>query len=251
MTTASLQLHNPALPGEQGSRRRVPHSKADEMRAAAMNLFLALDLFFVKVSDFMFIVPKFPHLRNVQMQVQYREIPPDPSWLDKLTFPPKWRQDHDADSNFGFAPGAKTYVNGELVHEDKPKMALTSKTPFPEQRVPRLGLRQIFPNDPEYSRLCIEQGLEHLLLERGGDHQLVNGNVHTPLVNGAIMGITPPESTNGEFQILRDRDRTSADAALSGLGLTLVPASELPNGVSENVSENVNINANVNVNGVS
>jgi hypothetical protein len=142
----------------------------------------------------MFIVPKFPHLRNLELQVQYREIPPDSSWLDRLTFPAKWKQDPDANSNYGFAPGAKVYVNGELIHEDKPKLAQTSKTPFPEQRVPRIGLRQVLPNDPEYAALCVEQGLEHLLQGRG---LAING--HSVSHNGQ-MGITPPESTNGEVR---------------------------------------------------
>ena len=164
----------------------------------------------------MFIVPKFPHLRNLQLQVQYRELPPNSLWLDKLTFPGKWRQDPDANANYGFAPGAKIYVNGDLIHEDKPKLAQTSNIPFPEHRVPRIGLRQVFPNDPGYERLCVEQGLEHLL--QGRDHAL-NGHVVSP--NGA-MGITPPESTNGELH------RTS-DASLLAFS---VVSHDVPNGVN-------------------
>jgi hypothetical protein len=146
----------------------------------------------------MFIVPKFPHLRNIQLQVQYREIPPDSSWLDKLTFPGKWRQDPDAGSNYGFAPGAKEYINGVFIREDKPKLAETSKTPFPECRVPRIGLRQVFSTDPEYEKICIEQGLNRLVEAR--DHA-VNG--HSVFLNGS-MGITPPESTNGESHRISD-----------------------------------------------
>jgi hypothetical protein len=206
-----------------------------------------------KVSDFMFIVPKFPHLRNVQMQVQYREIPPDPSYLDKLTFPPKWRQDPDADSNFGFAPGAKIYVNSAFISEDKPKLAQTSKTPFPEQRVPRLGLRQVFPNDPDYEKLCIEQGLEHLLQGHGqeGMGSLSNGsaNAHAVAVNGAMMGVTPPESTNGEAQVQTqpergiepEQERASDDGpSPSAVGTSIGATTDMPNGINANTDVTVN-----------
>lgn len=164
----------------------------------------------------MFIVPKFPHLRNIQLQVQYREIPPDSSWLEKLTFPGKWRQDPDAGSNYGFAPGAKTYTNGVFIHEDKPRLAETSKTPFPDCRVPRIGLRQVFPNDPDYEKICIEQGLHHLVQAR--DHAI---NGHVTLLNGS-MGITPPESTNGETHRISDPP---------SLGLPIV-SNDVPNGIN-------------------
>ncbi len=144
------------------------------------------------------------------MQVVYHELPPDSSWLDKLTFPGKWRQDPDADRNYGFSPGAKIYINGEFMHEERPKFAQTSKTPFPEHRVPRIGLRQVFPNDPVYERVCIEQGLEHLL--PGREHP-VNG--HLQSMNGA-MGITPPESTNGEpHRMLSDVSPSSLPVSAS------------------------------------
>jgi hypothetical protein len=164
----------------------------------------------------MFIVPKFSHLRNIHLQVQYREIPPDSSWLDRLTFPGKWRQDPDAGSNYGFAPGAKVYVNGEFMHEDKPKLAQTSKTPFPEYRVPRIGLRQVFPNDPDYERICIQQGLLHLVQSR---EHVING--YTMSLNDS-NGITPPELTNGETYRVTDA---------SPSGLSVVP-NDIPNGIN-------------------
>jgi hypothetical protein len=234
MISPTLRLHNPSLleSDDNGSRNRISYSRMDEIRAEAWTLFLALDLFFVKVcarspfleyrltllqvSEFMFIVPKFPHLRNIQLHVQYREIPPDVSWLDKLTFPGKWRQDPDAGSNYGFAPGAKVYINGGFIHEDKPKLAQTSKTPFPECRVPRIGLRQVFPNDPDYERICIQQGLLHLV--HGRDHTI---NGHAISLNGS-MDITPPESTNGETQRIPDAPT---------LGLSMV-SNDVPNGVN-------------------
>jgi hypothetical protein len=164
----------------------------------------------------MFIVPKFPHLKNLELQVQYREIPPDSSWLDRLTFPAKWKHDPDAESNYGFAPGAKIYLNGELVREEKPKLAQTSKTPFPEQRVPRFGLRQVLPNDPDYEKLCAEQGLEHLLQGRGF---AING--HSLPLNGEV-GIIPPESTSDEL-------RQPSDDSMATLPFV---SHDLPNGIN-------------------
>jgi hypothetical protein len=54
MTTPTLRSYNPAFHevDEDGNRKRIPHSRIDEMRAEAMNLFLALDLFFVKVCTY-------------------------------------------------------------------------------------------------------------------------------------------------------------------------------------------------------
>jgi len=234
MTSPTLRLHNPSLPesDDPGCRNRISYSRMDEIRSEARTLFLDLDLFFVKVctgclfseykltifqvSDFMFIVHKFPHLRNIQLQVQYREIPPDSSWLDKLTFPGKWRLDPDAGSNYGFAPGAKIYINGEFIREDKPKLAQTSKTPFPECRVPRIGLRQVFPNDPDYERICIQQGLLHLV--HGREHAI---NGHAISLNGS-MGITPPESTNGDTHRIPDAP---------SVGISIF-SNDVPNGVN-------------------
>lgn len=139
----------------------------------------------------MFIVPTFPHLKNIQLQVIYRELPPDATWLMSLTFPPKWKGDADAEANFGFAPGTKYYVNGEFVGEDKPLARGASKVPYPEKQVPRKGFREVFPGESDYEQLCIEQGLEHLL---NGNHQVVNS--HMILTNGNRSSpFTPPAET--------------------------------------------------------
>ncbi|RAL59509.1 hypothetical protein DID88_006622 [Monilinia fructigena] len=68
----------------------------------AKSLFLGLDLFFVKVSEFMFIVPNFPHLRGLEMAVEYHELVP-------LGTPPvnKFEQDSDYDPRHPFWPAPK------------------------------------------------------------------------------------------------------------------------------------------------
>ena len=202
--------------------------------------FFALDMFFVKVrlfrwsstadaagltfrqvSELMYIVPTFPHLRNIRLRVNYQELPEHESqlltWGDTGAACKRWKSDPGAEARHGFAPRAKYYINGELVGEHMPKTALTSKTPFDLDRVPRRGLVAVKPDDPHYARLCREQGLEHLLagtpspgLPNGvhgsplnhkmgppGANGTVNPPPHQSLVNGAGAGSVVPVNVNG------------------------------------------------------
>jgi hypothetical protein len=113
--------------------------------------------------------------------VGYRELPEDETKLGSLSAPSscKWKSDPDAARYHGWTPQSKYYLNGELVGEDLPKFAAVSSTPFPESRVPRRHMRAVPPDDPEYPRLCHEQGLGHLLNgEACGSPSLPNG-IHT------------------------------------------------------------------------
>ena len=206
--------------------------------------FFALDMFFVKVrpslfggfavggrraaklisysqvSELMYIVPTFPHLRNVKLVVNYQELPEHESqlltWGETGAACKRWKNDPGAEARHGFAPRAKYYINGELVSEHMPQIGLSSKTPFDHDRVPRRGLMAVKPDDPEYARLCREQGLEHLLtgtpspgLPNGvhgssplsgrmappGTNGVVKPQQAHPLVNGAGSG--PGASVNG------------------------------------------------------
>lgn len=241
MLTPELWAHNSVLQTVDTSNgKQALYAMMNKLRMEALSLFLGLDLFFVKVclvlsetnklsanymqvSDFMFIVPKFLHLRNLRLCVHYRELHPDPSWLDKFTFPAKWKTDPDAEANYGFAPGNKIYMNGALVDEDHPKMAQTSKTPFPEQRVPRIGLRQVLPHEPEYEKICEQQGLYHLLPHRQRSTG-INGLV---MSLNAQIGITPPESMNGEMR------GPSEDSPVMGN----TTSTSLPNGITSHEAE--------------
>lgn len=121
-------------------------------------------------------MPNIPHLRNLKLTVEYRELLESeaqvPGWQPTC----KWKQDPGVDRFHGFAPRRKYYVHGALVGEELPSSHQISKTPFPENRVPRRGMIQVFPEDPDYVRLCIEQGLEHL-----------------------VNGVRTPSLTNGDF----------------------------------------------------
>lgn len=134
----------------------------------------------MKQSDFLYIVPTVPHLRNVKLSICYCELPEHESALNSWSMPGKWKQDPDAQSYGGFAPRSKHYINGELVGEDRPTPYRMSKTPFPEPRVPRRGgLIAVQPDEPDYAQICADQGLTHLLSDQQ-KQTVLNGAHLTP-----------------------------------------------------------------------
>lgn len=144
-------------------------------------------MFFIRVSELMFIVPKFPHLHNLELFVHYKELPVM-SNADSTVLPPRWKSDPDA--NQFVAPGKKTYVNGQLVFERRPQDVYhefeESHSPLPKatQKYPLLaGVRPIKPGHALFEQLCREQGLECLLTNGEGSEAAVNG-------------MTPPDSVN-------------------------------------------------------
>lgn len=145
-------------------------------------LFLDLDLFLIKVSDFMFVVQTNPHLRGLELVVKYREL--------QETWPPgpgKWKQDPDTDPGQTFAPRPKYYINGDFVRQGQVQHSNISTTSFGERRVPRRGLVQVFPGETDYEQLAREQGLLHLLAVNNGIPHHINGEIR-------INGFTPPHS---------------------------------------------------------
>lgn len=177
------------------------YTKLEQLRGQAAERFLDTDMFFVKESDFLYIVPTIPHLRNVKLSIWYCELPENEAALSTFSAPPaKWKQDPDAESRGRWAPRAKYYINGELVGEDRPKHYRPSKVPFPEHRVPRRGgLVAVTPEDPEYAHLCVEQGLSHLLTDQQ-KQAVLNGAHLTPrsmVSNEALeYNVSPSESPN-------------------------------------------------------
>jgi len=150
----------------------------------------------------MFIVPTIPHLRSLELAITYRELPEHDSQLRTWAPLQKWKSDPDANRFYGFAPRNKYYVDGQLVREDLPGMSAVSTSPFPEKRVPRRGLQAVSPDDPEYTRLCREQGLEHLLSEAGspllpnGFHGSSPTSAASNLVSRTFSGPASPVSTH-------------------------------------------------------
>lgn len=183
MVRADLRPFNPQFAANPF--QSLSPTTADAMRKATMPLFLGLDLFFVKVADLMFIAPSIPHLRNLQLDVQYHEALPDESWLGRLAVPAKWMQDPDCESYLGFTPGTKSYVNGDLVSEAGAKTAVVGPTPFPSMRVPRVGLVEVKRGEPEYEDLAMQQDLE-------------DGEVNGEVVKEGANGHVETEKSEGE-----------------------------------------------------
>jgi hypothetical protein len=154
----------------------------------------------------MYTVSNIPHLRNIQLAVEYRELLESEAQSMQWGTCQKWKQDPDAARYHGLAPRCKYYLNGALVGEDMPQLAQTSSTPFPDKKVPRRGLVQVFPDDPDYARLCLEQGLEHL----------VNGHLSPPLINGIHSSPISQKSMvsggplNGTFKALTPGSTTES-----------------------------------------
>ncbi|KAF7937658.1 uncharacterized protein EAE98_001972 [Botrytis deweyae] len=109
----------------------VPSDERAHLAEDAKPLFLGLDLFFVKVSEFMYVVPNFPHLRDSQIAIEYQELVP-------LGATPvnRYEQDSDHDPSQPFWPEPQIYISGTLVTHTKIETK-TSTKPFPEPKVSR------------------------------------------------------------------------------------------------------------------
>ncbi|KAJ2967443.1 hypothetical protein NQ176_g9659 [Zarea fungicola] len=159
-----------------------------QLKQAAWERYEATDMFFVKLSDLLYTVSNIPHLRNITLAVEYRELLESEAQVVGWKAPQKWKQDPGADRFFGFAPRHKYYLGGHFVREDVPTKHLISNTPFPEKRVPRRGLIQVFPDDPDYEKLCLEQGLEHLI--KGQQKPTLPNGVHTSALEAKLINGT-------------------------------------------------------------
>ncbi|KAG5914970.1 hypothetical protein E4U42_000216 [Claviceps africana] len=174
---------------------------------AAWEKFEALDMFFVKLSDFLYTVPNIPHLRNLRLAVEYRELLESESQVPGWQPTCKWKQDPGVERFHGFAPRRKYYLQGALVGEELPSVHQTSNTPFPENRVPRRGLVQVFSDDPDYVRICMEQGLEHL----------VNGARTPSLTNGDFSSPTMPNHITPTKAVVNGADGRPNGAHVNGI----------------------------------
>ena len=138
----------------------------------------------------MFVVPNFPHLRGLELAVKYRELEDTAVWPPQ---PGKWRGDPDVDPTQSFAPRPNYYINGEFVRRGEILRTKTSTTALGERRVPRRGLLQVFPHEPDYLTLAREQGLLWLLPEFQSNQQAFQSKHEQPQPQ-LTNGITPPNS---------------------------------------------------------
>ncbi|KAK1781559.1 LOW QUALITY PROTEIN: hypothetical protein QBC45DRAFT_449110 [Copromyces sp. CBS 386.78] len=201
LTSPNLYDLGKELPGyyDTDDTDSIVYRVTQKLRSAAWEKFAALDMFFVKASDFLRIIPTMPHLRDIRLVMAYRELPENESYFSNFRPLEKWKNDPDAGRNHGFAPGSKYFVNGQFIWEERPKVGMVSKMPFEEERVPRRGLAPVRPDDPEYAELCRKQGLGHLLGETHGSHLLSNGHrstspMSTTSSSNRVNGITSPRA---------------------------------------------------------
>ncbi|KAJ6446555.1 ankyrin repeat protein [Purpureocillium lavendulum] len=167
-----------------------------KLESDAKERFLAMDLFFVKVNDLLYTVRNIPHLANVEIGVEYRELCESEQEVNQFVKTKwKWRDDPTMAHYGRHAPRFKYYINGVFVREQLPTTNPMRREPWPEVRVPRRGLVQVLPEDPDYERICKEQGIEPRVTGRqtpslpNGVHsspisQTSTASAQQPLVNG-------------------------------------------------------------------
>ncbi|KAL2135545.1 hypothetical protein VTI74DRAFT_8151 [Chaetomium olivicolor] len=159
LTTPALFELGEQLPDyyEGNDPHRMGYRTLEQFRAKAWEKFAAMEMFFVRASDFLFIIPTIQHLRNVKLTMAYCELPETEGQCMSWTPHQKWKRDPEANELRGFAPSNKHYINGELVSEDKPSLREASTSPFPRQRVLRRGFVAVPRDEPAYNRLLKEQ----------------------------------------------------------------------------------------------
>ncbi|KKA28149.1 hypothetical protein TD95_000964 [Thielaviopsis punctulata] len=200
----------PSYYGEPNDPDRMTQQTMERLREDAMTCFFNMDMFFVKLSDLMYIVPTMPHLRDLRLAVEYRELPDCEDLLRAFFWSgQKWRKDPDADKYMGFAPKRRYFVNGEYTKEVLPCLGRISSTPFPENPVPRrFGLTQVHPHESDYIKLCKQQGLHHLIPLATGTALLANENGEAPATAGSsttassgvgtsVVSLDSPSTANG------------------------------------------------------
>ncbi|KAK4157901.1 hypothetical protein C8A00DRAFT_29129 [Chaetomidium leptoderma] len=161
--------------------QRMGYPALEKLRAEAWEKFAAMEMFFVKASDFLFTIPTIQHLRNVKLTVAYCELPENETQCTSWAPHQKWKRDPEANGLRGFAPSNKHYNNGELVSEDKPSLREASTSPFRRQRVvPRRGDAAVPREDLAYTRLCKEQGVDDSTVDVESP-PLANGVHSSPL----------------------------------------------------------------------
>ncbi|RDW83332.1 hypothetical protein BP5796_04823 [Coleophoma crateriformis] len=131
-------------------------------------LFHGMEMFFVKLSDFMFHVPNFPHLRGVEMIVNYCELLPFPRKIP--SDPAKWKQDPGVDTKQGW-PRHAIWKDGIFIKQA-------------EQRRSTLKTYDQFVHDQQ----------QRLTTQNSPTLSTVNPPP-LPATNGQhVNGITPPSS---------------------------------------------------------
>ncbi|CAK7274112.1 hypothetical protein SEPCBS119000_006003 [Sporothrix epigloea] len=177
-----------------------------KLRNATRDKFLSTDMFFVKASDVMSVVPQFPHLRGIRLALMYRELPENEMQLKTVACTTKWKIDPDAAQLYGFAPGPKYYVDGLFVGQQRTGLTIPSRTP-PEVRVPRRGLVCVPYDDPEFTSMCKDMGLDPFTLSGYASFIAKHRTGSSPSPEAApnnthdLTATASPASVNGSYDI--------------------------------------------------
>lgn len=153
----------------------------------------------IQVSEFLFVVPNFPHLRGLEMKVNYRELE-----INLTMGKPDRKFYHDPEfASYPFSPRPKYYINGAFSHQGGSLHSQLSRTSLGENRVPRRPgtFKIIQPDEPDYLQSVKEQGLYWLL--PGYQPLSVSGADRSNEQANSATRITPPssnksKSVNGE-----------------------------------------------------
>lgn len=146
----------------------------------------------------MFIVPNFPHLRNIELEVKYQELrEPQSHMVPGQPFNQmRWKSDPDTSPGQTWAPTSKYYLNGDFVRQGEIQKSRILKKAPPLDNVPRReGITRVHEDDPDYEEQCRKQGL----YERLPSYQspVSSNNPHRDDIDHhdqRVNGITPPMS---------------------------------------------------------
>lgn len=222
-------LYSPPL---SSLRKQLPSNNEPGYILVEKNkhLFLDLNLFFVKVSEFMFIVPNFPHLRNIELEVKYQELREPQSRLDlgRPLNQMRWKSDPETAPDQTWAPKSKFYLNGEFIRQGEvPRSRILKEPPPPDNFPRREGITRVHEDDPDYEEQCKKQGLYDRLPGYPSASPVSSNNPHLGDLenhNERLNGITPPMSDKSKSVNGGSPHRTSLSES--------VTSQNLPNGTN-------------------
>ncbi len=178
----------------------------------------------------MFIVPTIPHLRGVELKVEYRELqePQTHAGLGQPLNIQKWRKDPDTVPGQNSIPEPKYFINGDMVRQGGTSTRVLHHAP-PLDRFPRReGISRVQENDPDYEEQCKKQRLPGY---QPSPTSSTNPHLHDAPHPEQMNGITPPRSDKSKSISGGSPNRSSVSDIFHSLS----------NGISHNGSPSANL----------
>ncbi len=184
----------------------IPPPVQHEVKKQSKELYLDLNLFFVKLSDLMFVVRSTPHLKDIDIKVLYHEVEQDPAAADHAKVDELWHQDLGAEELHlhAFCPGPRFYRNGQLVHVERSRVsrpASRTASEF-EARTPIHAPKPAF-SEPNYQPHGVAPA-EQTTVGKAVETEPVKssdaaaGNVSAVVANGLSLPVPPDVLQNYE-----------------------------------------------------